>query len=227
MMPRILSVIAMLTVFTLPLGAWAQSAREGGSSARSVGGTTPVADEDALISSDGEAGEAARSDAGGSLGSQQGGVNFAERSGSPADDPRYSTLLFGRDLQFVVRSGGGTNSPDPATAVTNGALDGEQAARTQSTAVWWLAGAGGGCLLGGIGCLGVTAVGGLTEPGVDFSNASDQGYSEPSRRAYRQAYRDAYTRKMKARRALHAFLGGAISTAVALGALTALLVASS
>jgi hypothetical protein len=124
------------------------SPQAGDAPVRSSEQTAPAARRSPLRGA--KTGEAVLADEEETASSGYGGVNFVERGGSGT--PLYSILLHGGDLQFALNSDGSVkSSPDPAVAQRNGAMDGEQAAKSAGTAVWWLAGAGGGCLLGGLG----------------------------------------------------------------------------
>ena len=90
---------------------------------------------------------------------------------------------------------------------------------------WAAAGAGGACLLSGLGCLGVTATAGLMEPRP--ASAYLGGMASPGENDYWAGYREGYSKRLRARRATAAFLGGTAITVVAGGVVIAAVVASS
>ena len=102
-----------------------------------------------------------------------------------------------------------------------GLADGEEAAREHKVVDWAGLGAAGGCL-GPEVCLGVTAVGALMSPNpppIYFQGLNNQ---DPTDNDYWNGYREGYDRKLRSRRAVAAFAGGAATTAVALAALVVL-----
>jgi len=95
-----------------------------------------------------------------------------------------------------------------------GYLDGQVAGRDEGMLEWYGSGAGSGCLLGGLGGLCATAVGGLVEPRLPYELYDTmQQYPDD----YTFGFSDGYARRVKSRRATAAFVGGAVSSAVLLG----------
>jgi hypothetical protein len=88
-----------------------------------------------------------------------------------------------------------------------GMTAGRAAARGDETGAWFGGGLAGGCLLSGLGCVGVTALayGSRTNPALPGEGISAD---------YEQGYVRGYHREMRKRRAKRAFLGGVIGAAL-------------
>lgn len=112
--------------------------------------------------------------------------------------------------------------PTPVAAkrgsFTEGLIQGELQANTQGTGGWGAGGFGGGCLLGGLGCLGVTGAAYVVDPATPRHILLDPQYTPE----FQLGYQQGYEKRLKRRRVNSAFLGGTIGTLVLVGAWVAL-----
>lgn len=112
--------------------------------------------------------------------------------------------------------------PEPAVvkkgSFTDGLVQGELQANTHGTGGWGAGGFGGGCLLGALGCLGVTGAAYVVDPATPRHILLDQQYTSE----FQLGYQQGYEKRLKRRRVNSAFLGGTIGTLVLVGAWIAL-----
>lgn len=92
----------------------------------------------------------------------------------------------------------------------DGFMRGEMDANAAGTGGWGGGGVASGCLLGGIGCLGLTAIGYAVDPAVPQHVVIDRERSQE----FRLGYQQAYEKRLKKRRSKAAFIGGTVGTLV-------------
>ncbi len=114
-----------------------------------------------------------------------------------------------------------------ARTYSQGYADGRSAAERESMGGWFATGAAGGCMASGLGCLAATGAGALIEPRYNPAYHQDSGQAE--QRDYWSGYEEGYAKRLKARRATSAFIGGTVATAatgvILIGAMSGVLFA--
>ncbi len=101
-------------------------------------------------------------------------------------------------------------APASSPGFADGLVRGESAANAVPTFGWGAGGFGGGCLLGCIGCLGVTGGAYIVDPAVPQHLMLDRSQSPD----FQMGFTQGFEKRLKKRRATSAFVGGTLGAIV-------------